>query len=129
MKNSFRTKIAALILSALLPFAAIASPFIPSGENISLAATTTSQTVTFGTTAGKNATALIVYNSATTPAVVLCGNSSAITAVAPASGTIGGFLIPPGFSFEVIKGNSQYCAAVLTGGSGTIYFSSGTDND
>lgn len=96
-----------------------------SGENVSLAATTTSSVATFGTAAAINAPQVIVYNAAAAPAVVNCGPTSSVVAVVPTSGTNGGELIPPGVSYEVFKGNTGFCAAVLTTGTGTVYFSPG----
>lgn len=118
------------IFVAVLSFwacAVYAAAFQPSGENVSVSASSTSAVATFGLNASIQAPNVVIYNATTSPAVVLCGPTSSVTAVAPASGTLGGFLIPPGFSYEIYKGNTKYCAVVLTTGSGTVYFSPGLD--
>ena len=115
-----------IALLLLTPLMANAVSFSPSGENVSLSASTTSANVQFTRAASVNATNVVVYNAASNAAVVKCGGST-VTATVPTAGVIGGFLVPPGFSYEIYKGNAAYCAAVLTSSTGTIYFSAGAD--
>jgi hypothetical protein len=116
------------LVALLVPAIAFANGWRYSGENISLAATTTSQNIQFTLNASLTAPQLLVYNAATAPAVVNCGATSSVTAAQPGSGTNGGVVIPPGVQYELFKGSSAYCAAILTTGTGTVYFSPGVDD-
>lgn len=103
------------------------SPFLPQGNGVALAVSTTTANIAMP---NPTAPALVATNPSTTSAMwVNWGTTNAVTAAFPAAGnTTGapGIAVAPGAQVSIgTNGLAAYVAAVLATGAGTAYFSPG----
>ena len=103
------------------------SPFLPQGNGVAIAATTTTANIAMP---NPTAPAIVVTNPSTTSSLwVNWGATSAVTAAFPVAGnTTGspGIAVAPGAQVSIgTNGLAAYVAVILATGSGTVYISAG----
>lgn len=116
------------LIVALLLFSTAANAydknFFPI-ETVTLTAGTSSTSVQFTSTQTGNTQELMVVNTGSTIAFLVCGGAGAIASVP--GDTVSWPVIPNG-ALLVNKGNAAYCAAITASGSDVLYLTQGAGN-
>ena len=112
--------VAVFLLSATAIWAA---DNFTNGETVSLAATSTSSSVSFTLAQSANYPDVMVTNSGSVTVFVGCNGSG--VANLPGAGMTNAMPVLAGGVLVIHKGNSTVCAAITAASSGTVYFTAG----